>query len=122
MEHDITNIFDVEEVLGFEMANNLHDVLFFDPDEEHAVFHDIIGNTETLEILDCNASRLSLGSFFIFAGVFCFGLYFEVNLIQRESKRVNLIKSLTVLVTPKSSLAFSDAIQEVQVPEHESIY
>ena len=81
LEHDITNIFDVEEVLGFEMANNLHDVLFFDPDEEHPVFHDIIGNTETLEILDCNASRLSLGSFFIFAGVFCFGLYFEVNLI-----------------------------------------
>ena len=46
---------------------------------------------------------------------------FEVNLIQRESKRVNLIKSLSVLVTPKSSLAFSDAIQEVQVPENESI-
>ena len=47
---------------------------------------------------------------------------FEVNLIQIESKRVNLSKSLIVLVTPKSSLAFSDAIQEGQVPEHESIY
>ena len=59
------------------MSNNFHDVLFFDPDEEHAVLHHIVWDFEFLEILDRHATRLGLGSrFVVIAGITGLGILF----------------------------------------------
>ena len=59
------------------MPNYLHDVFFFDPDEEHAIFHHIVRDFEFLEILDCHTTRLWLDCcFVIIARIASFGILF----------------------------------------------
>lgn len=39
-EHDVADIFHVLETLSLKMERDMINELFFDPDEDHTVFHD----------------------------------------------------------------------------------
>ena len=69
LEHHVANIFDVEEILSFEVSHDFHDVLLFNPNEKHSISHDVIWDDEFLEILDSHTPGLGLGGFVVLTGV-----------------------------------------------------
>lgn len=59
IEHDVAYVFDVVEVLFFEVQDNWRDVLLFYPNEKQAIFHDISRDCERVaEFFDCNKARI----------------------------------------------------------------
>ena len=51
VEHDPAHVLHVVEFLTFKELADLHDVLFFDPDEEYAIDHHTFRDNELLELL-----------------------------------------------------------------------
>ena len=61
VNHYMTNVLYILESLCFKVLNTLVDVLFFDPNENHAIFHHGVGYLQFLEVFDGHSLRLALG-------------------------------------------------------------